>query len=365
MRRRLFRVAIAVAAVGCGRTTQTGAASGTAPIAKAATGATTASSTRVAAPAPAGSGAAPTVQSFSEKMRANGAGMMQAMAAHDIDKVVSFYARDAVLEAYGMPDSVGRDEIKTHLQAAFAAFPDLQFKPTRIWVRDHTAVVESVATGTLRGDLGPLKATGRALGVSTVNVLSYDDDGLVKEEHRYFDLKTELDQLDPHARPGTFRPAVSAPTGDAEVHASTGAPAEASNTQVVLSMYQAMARGKTDTLQTLLADDLAWHGQASPGPPVGRAELMTFTQVLVHAFPDIAITFGATIAADDYVVVETIATGTQTGATQNMPIASGRKVNLHGIDIVQLRGGKVWQGWAYSNHTELTEQIVGTPTSAH
>jgi steroid delta-isomerase-like uncharacterized protein len=294
---------------------------------------------------------------------------MQAAAAHDADKMASFYTTDAVMKAYGLPDSVGRDQIKAHLAMGFAAFPDMTFKPTRIFVHDHTAAIEGIVTGTMKGDLGPMKATGRTMGLPVLNVLTYSDDGLVKEEHRYFDMHTEMQQLDPKAKPGTFRAVATLPAGDAELHVSKGTPDEASNTTAVTGMYAAMAGGKSsDGFLALLADDITWDDAAAPGPETGKAGAKQYFDMMGKAFPDAQATINDTIAADDFVVVESTFTGTNKGPMPPMlPKATGKSITTHGADVIQLKGGKIWHGWGYSNGFEFAQQLgmVPAPGAGH
>jgi steroid delta-isomerase-like uncharacterized protein len=360
MRKVFLGAVVAAMAAACGGGQQTGPAPGTASTTAAATtGSPAPATTDTGAPAGTGTGAATApAQSFGDKMRATGMGMMQALAAHDADKLASFYAQDAVLKMPGLPDVVGRDAIKQQMQAVFTAFPDMQIGVSRVFVHDHTAAAEFVWTGTMKGDMGPMHATNKPVGVPGINIEIYNDDGLVKEQHRYFDMHSEMEQMDPHAHAGTFRPIATLPTGQPEVHISKGSADEQSNTQVVTSMYGDMVPAKVDQFVALLADGVTWDDMAMPGPMSGKDNAKKFVGMQATAFPDGVFTPGTTIAADDFVVVEGVFTGTNKGPMPPiLPHATNKSVTLHSVDVIQLSGGHVAHGWSYSNGFEFAQQL--------
>ena len=131
---------------------------------------------------------------------------IEAWNSHDPKKVAALFAADGVLKVPGMPDAKGTDAITTNAQMAFAAFPDFKAAYSNIIAKGNVQILEWTITGTNSGEWMGRKATGRPMGINGVSVTTFNDEGLIKEEHRYFDAPTISSQLDAKAKDGTFRP---------------------------------------------------------------------------------------------------------------------------------------------------------------
>ncbi|MGH7271320.1 MAG: ester cyclase, partial [Polyangiaceae bacterium] len=123
-------------------------------------------------------------------------GIGAAFNAHDAKKVASYYTEDAVVSAYGSPDSHGRDDLAAAMDSIFKSFSDAKSAPLRAWAKGNVVVAETVWVGTMTSDFMGHKATEKPVGQLRANVLWFNDDGLVKEMHEYGDSVGLMAQIE-------------------------------------------------------------------------------------------------------------------------------------------------------------------------
>lgn len=78
---------------------------------------------------------------------------------------------------------------------------------------------------------------------------------------------------------------------------------------------------------------------------------------LLTAFPDIQVEVESAIAQDDQVVVRWNATGIHSGDGLGFP-RTNERVTIRGISWVQVRDGKLMEGWQNSNLTEVVRRLA-------
>src|ERR1700716_675151 len=76
---------------------------------------------------------------------------IEAMDTHDVDRLVSLYAEDAVRETVGMAVQRGHAEIKAFYQNAFTGIPDARIRPLRTMADDDEACIEWEESGANTG----------------------------------------------------------------------------------------------------------------------------------------------------------------------------------------------------------------------
>lgn len=104
------------------------------------------------------------------------------------------------------------------------------------------------------------------------------------------------------------------------------------------------------------------------GHIVGTAELTApdtysaWFNSLFAAFPDFRFEVNSITAQDDRAAVHWSATGTfnGTGVFEGM-VPTGSSVNVSGIDLLQVKEGKLVELWAYLNGLELSRQVGALP----
>ncbi|MFQ6011866.1 MAG: ester cyclase, partial [Nitrososphaerales archaeon] len=123
-----------------------------------------------------------------------------AMNKHDLDASVSLYAPDA-LHLHPFPEpSRGKEAIKKENKDFFEAFPDLQLNLSGIISSGNQAAAEFEMKGTNTGPLvtpdgNTLPATNKRVEMNGSAFFRSNDEGLIVEEHFYFDTATFMGQL--------------------------------------------------------------------------------------------------------------------------------------------------------------------------
>ena len=301
-----------------------------------------------AAPAPK-----PTMAELQSK--ANKA-ILEAWNGHDPKKVAAVFAPDGVLKVAGMPDVKGRDAIANDAQLAFTGFPDFKVAYSNLWNKGNVQVAEWTITGTNSGEWQGQKATGRPMGVSGVSVVTFDDDGLVKEEHRYFDAPTIAQQLDPKAKDGTFRPVAKLPAST-DTHVAKD---DAATLGKVNEVYAAIDTDKVDNVLALFHDDAAIDDFTTPATSKGKKANKDMLTTIFTAFPDAKQTNAMQLVSDGWVISEGVLNATQKGALGPIK-ASNKPVTIHYVDFWQVKDGKVISGRTYSNSMETLVAIGAMP----
>jgi steroid delta-isomerase-like uncharacterized protein len=119
---------------------------------------------------------------------------------HDPDAVAATYAEDCVVSDPRSPAPIlGRAPVRAGFVADMRAFPDLRFEVLELLEKDDLGMAEMRLSGTNTGPLvtpmGELPATGKRVELNGAVFVRVDEDGLMVEEHRYFDTAAMMRQL--------------------------------------------------------------------------------------------------------------------------------------------------------------------------
>jgi len=85
-----------------------------------------------------------------------------------------------------------------------------------------------------------------------------------------------------------------------------------------------------------------------------------FIQMYLSAFPDIHVTIEELIAEGDKVVLRTVYRGTHQGELMGIP-ATGKPVNVAGIEIVRVEGNTLAERWATIDQLGMLQQLGVVP----
>ena len=122
----------------------------------------------------------------------------EAWNAHDLDAIVAMHAPDMVFENHTAGEAASGAEVRDHIGAIIATWPDIAFATRRLYVREGLVVQEWTASATharemRRGDL-VAAATGRGIEWDGLDVIPFED-GLVKRKDVYSDSVSILRQV--------------------------------------------------------------------------------------------------------------------------------------------------------------------------
>jgi ketosteroid isomerase-like protein len=94
--------------------------------------------------------------------------------AQDLDMIVSLHAPGMVFENHTAGERAEGDEVREHIAAIFANWPDLSFAGRRLYTRDGLVVSEWTATATA--------PDGRRLTWDGVDVFPCDDGRILRKD---------------------------------------------------------------------------------------------------------------------------------------------------------------------------------------
>ena len=130
------------------------------------------------------------------------------------------------------------------------------------------------------------------------------------------------------------------------------------NAAALTKFAEAVNTGNYDLFDDVVAPNSVDHdpgpGQA-PGPKGYRA---LFTEMR-GAFPDMKVEVAALVADEDAIAFAYTFTGTQDGPLMGFP-ATGRKVQIRGMQISKFRDGKMVERWGSSDQLGMLQQIGAT-----
>jgi steroid delta-isomerase-like uncharacterized protein len=116
---------------------------------------------------------------------------------HDAGALAALFSEDARLIDKSQAGPIeGREGIRQFADGFMRAFPDLKVERIGVEIDGTVAVEEWRVTGTQDGELPGLPATHKRATVDGCSVLYFGDDGLVREEHNYWDEAQMLRQLE-------------------------------------------------------------------------------------------------------------------------------------------------------------------------
>jgi steroid delta-isomerase-like uncharacterized protein len=109
-----------------------------------------------------------------------------------------------------------------------------------------------------------------------------------------------------------------------------------------------------DVLDEVYAPDVVWH---EPDQEIrGLEQAKQFVSTYETAFPDMNVTVEDVIAEGDKVVTRVSIRGTHRGETEEFGPPTGRQVELKGITISRIEGGKIVEDWdAYDNLSAMQQ----------
>ena len=104
-----------------------------------------------------------------------------------------------------------------------------------------------------------------------------------------------------------------------------------------------------------------WESDAFPAPFVGHEGARQFFKLYLTAFPDLHLDMEAILpAGENHVVVRWRSSGTHKGPLANIP-ATGRKGNVHGCSVMEVKNQKIAHAWVYFDNAHLLRQLGVLP----
>ena len=114
-----------------------------------------------------------------------------------------------------------------------------------------------------------------------------------------------------------------------------------------------------DILDEVYAPDFVWH---DPDQDIrGHEEARQFITMYKTAFPDLSATVEDEIAEGDKAVSRWTIRGTHQGETEEFGPATGKQMELEGITIHRIEGGKIAEEWNSYDNLSAMQQLGLAP----
>ena len=119
------------------------------------------------------------------------------------------------------------------------------------------------------------------------------------------------------------------------------------------------ATNNTDVLDETYTPDAVWH--LSDQDIQGVEDFKQYLPPFITAFPDLNVTVEDEIAEGEKVVNRFTLRGTHQGETEELGPPTGRQMELKGITISRIEGGKIVEDWDYYDNLTLLQQLGLAP----
>ena len=117
------------------------------------------------------------------------------LSAHDVDGFGELLADDFVDHEELPGGAPTKEGVKSFFRMQIAAFPDLAMTPEDVVDGGDETVARVRFTGTYKGEFMGMPATGKAVNVQLIDIMRFEDDGLVHEHWGVFDAMAMMQQL--------------------------------------------------------------------------------------------------------------------------------------------------------------------------
>ena len=125
------------------------------------------------------------------------------------------------------------------------------------------------------------------------------------------------------------------------------------------SWEEMVSQRNPDLIEEFYPPDLVWH---APNQDIrGYEEARQFVSTFFDAFPDINITVEDVIAEGDQAVTRYTIRGTHRGETEEFGPPTGRQMELEGITIHRIEGGKIVEEWERYDNLSVMQQLGLVP----
>ncbi len=123
--------------------------------------------------------------------------------------------------------------------------------------------------------------------------------------------------------------------------------------------WEVVSQRNPDLLEEVYADDVVWH---EPEQDVqGLEEAKQFFSKYLTAFPDFKATVEDAIAEGDKAVTRWTIRGTHQGEVEEFGPPTGKQVEIKGITIHRIEGGKIAEEWERYDNLGVMQQLGLAP----
>jgi steroid delta-isomerase-like uncharacterized protein len=114
-----------------------------------------------------------------------------------------------------------------------------------------------------------------------------------------------------------------------------------------------------DAVDEIYPANIVWH--VPEGDIQGSEEVKQFVAVYLSAFPDLNVTVEDVIAEGDKAVTRWTMRGTHQGETEELGPPTERQIEVEGITVHRIEGGKIVEEWERYDNLGVLQQLGLVP----
>jgi steroid delta-isomerase-like uncharacterized protein len=131
------------------------------------------------------------------------------------------------------------------------------------------------------------------------------------------------------------------------------------NKAVARRSWELVGQHNPELLEEVYAADVVWH---EPDQDVqGLEEAKQFYSMYLSAFPDLNVTVEDVLAEGDNVDSRYTVRGTHQGEIEEFGSPTGKQVEIKGITIHRIEGGKIVEEWERYDNLGVLQQLGLAP----
>ena len=238
------------------------------------------------------------------------------------------------------------------------AFPDGRYEVADLVTENDRVASRYVFRGTHQGELLGIAPTGRPVAIGGINVHRLAD-GRIAEQWTQLDTLGLLQQFG--VMPGGGQGTPETPADQANQQADADAPSPEENKALVRRFWEEEAHRRNPTaIEEMVAPDYVGHFPPTPDLR-GPDALRQFNAETYRAFPDAHFAIDDLFGERDRVALRWTLRGTHQGELRGGIAATGRRVEVGGINIFRLAGGRIAEVWSANDTLGLLQQLGLVP----
>lgn len=145
--------------------------------------------------------------------------------------------------------------------------------------------------------------------------------------------------------------------GLANAHERSGTMSVEQSRQLITRYFEEVwNQGQLDVLDEIMAPDYVNHSPSTPNSRPGPEDLKPIVRAMRDGIPDLHYQILDTVITPDKVAVHLKVTGTHNGTLFGIA-PTGRKVDVHQMQIEWIRNGRIWRHWRVTDELALMRQL--------
>jgi len=274
----------------------------------------------------------------------------------NLNGIPQFFAEDFV--RHFLPDNSrtnGLAELRDRLHHHRKAFPDWT-EEIRLMIAEGDLVAVWVrSTGTNSGRYSGRPPTGNRILTNDISILRIAD-GKIAEQWflpDLFSLNSQLGLIPGIETGEIIDDSILVRTGGIDINSID---IQRNKELALKANKQIWNEGNTENLEEIFANDFVQHFLPFGMRTQGLEEFRQSTVAHRNAFPDWEEMVKMVVAEGEYITLEYMSTGTNTGNFLNK-LPTGKKVHINEISIFRIAGDRIVEQWLLPDILSLNQQL--------